>query len=51
MKFIKSIEAKKKILFSTDDFDTHEVNLINFGCKLQKILSVSDQLPISPRTN
>lgn len=29
VKFIKSIEAKKKILFSTDDFDTHEVNLIN----------------------
>ena len=29
----------------------HEANLINFGWKLQKILSVSDQLPISPRTN
>ena len=29
----------------------HEAHLINFGWKLQKILSVSDQLPISPRTN
>ena len=28
----------------------HEAHLINFGWKLQKILSVSDQLPISPRT-
>ncbi len=35
LEFIKNIKVQKKILYSTDDFDTHEINLINgTGCDI-----------------